>query len=241
MVSLCSHLAVRGRRVGIRSGHLTVGILVWWCTASAPAADVVDPVLSAWLDAHNRLLSWSATVVQTRHLAALAQPLVSTGTVYYLQPGLFRWELGQPPETIAIRSTNQLMLIYPGLRRAETYPIEPGKRSPLGDALTLMEAGFPKDEAALRRQYTISTESLTNETCRVNLAPRAAVAQRMVTQVSLVFQTNGFTLLASEIQFADGSRLENRFSRSVRNEPLPADLFSPHVPEGYSRVQPLTP
>lgn len=215
---------------------------IWLCSvATLSAQNEGDPVLSAWLDAHRNLKTWSAEVVQTRHLAALAQPLVSTGRVWYSQPGLFRWELGEPPETIAIRSTNELLLVYPSLNRAERYPLERDRGGPLRDTLTLMEAGFPKDEATLRRRYRISTESLEEGMSRVILEPRAAAARRLVGRVSLTFRTNVFTLAASRIEFADGSQLQNQFTRSIRNKPLPPDLFSTNLPPDCKRVEPFSP
>jgi len=188
------------------------------------ARDSSDPALSAWLEAHDKLQTWSADVVQTRHLAVLTEPLVSTGRVWYSRPVLFRWELGIPPETIAVRSTNELLLVYPALKRAESYPLEQDGSGPLRDALTLMEAGFPKDEASLRKGYL-----------------RASAAKRLVTRVSLTFQTNVFNLTASEIDFADGSRLQNQFTRSVSNQPLPPVLFSTNLPTDYKRVEPFKP
>lgn len=206
-------------------------------TALAESAD--DPVLSTWLDAHANLKTWSADLVQTRHLAALSHPLISTGRVYYSQPGLFRWELGQPPETIALRSTNELLLVYPGLKRAEHYPLDRDSGGPLRDVITLMEAGFPRDEDSLRKQYTVSTDNAGNESCRITLKPRAATARKLVARVSLVFQTNVFTLAESEIEFADGSRLRNTFTDSISNEPFPSDLFSTNLPPDYKRVEPF--
>ena len=99
---------------------------------SAPGQQPDDAILSSWLDAHARLETWSAELVQTRHLAALTHPLISTGSVHYSRPGLFRWELGQPPDTIAIRSTNELLLVYPRLKRAERYLITQGATSSIG-------------------------------------------------------------------------------------------------------------
>jgi len=205
------------------------------------AKEPADPVLAAWLNAHRQLQTWSADLVQTRHLAALAQPLISTGVVYYCQPGLFRWELGQPPETIAIRSTRELLLVYPGLHRAERYPIDQGKAGPLRDALTLMEAGFPKDEASLRKQYNLSTSTSTNGQCQVLLEPRAAATKRLVSRVALTFQTNVFSLAATSIEFADGSRLENQFTTRPGNQPLPPQLFSTNLPADYQLVEPFKP
>lgn len=205
------------------------------------AQDSGDPVLSAWLEAHEKLQTWSAEVVQTRHLAVLAEPLVSTGRVWYSRPGLFRWELGAPPETIAIRSSNILLLVYPGLKRAERYPLDQSHAGPLREALTLMEAGFPRDEASLRKGYLISTEPSDAGRCRIRLEPRASAAKRLITCVSLTFQTNVFNLVASQIDFADGSRLQNEFTSSISNQPLPPDLFSTNLAPDCKLVEPLKP
>ena len=56
-----------------------------------------------WLAVQTNLQSWSADFIQTRSLKVLAQPLVATGKVWVTTPGLFRWELGQPAQTIALR------------------------------------------------------------------------------------------------------------------------------------------
>lgn len=219
-----------------------LALVILFCSSSnVPAQGSSDPILSAWLEAHQKLETWSADVVQTRHLAALTQPLVSTGRVWYSRPGLFRWELGSPPETIAIRSTNELLLVYPGLKRAERYPIDRGQSGPLREALTLMEAGFPKDEASLRKRYRISTEPSGEGECRIRLEPRTSTARRLVTCVSLTFQTNVFNLAASEIDFADGSRLQNQFTRTSSNQPLPRNLFSTNLPPDYELVEPFKP
>jgi outer membrane lipoprotein-sorting protein len=208
---------------------------------SAPGQQPDDAILSSWLDAHARLETWSAELVQTRHLAALTHPLISTGSVHYSRPGLFRWELGQPPDTIAIRSTNELLLVYPRLKRAERYPVDGKNGGPLRDALTLMEAGFPRDAASLQKQYRIATTPEESGHCRITLEPRSPRARKLITRVALTFNTNVFELAASEIQFADGSRLQNRFSRSASNEPQAPGLFSTNLPTGFKVVEPFNP
>jgi outer membrane lipoprotein-sorting protein len=198
-----------------------------------------DPILSAWLEAHQRLKTWSAEVIQTRHLTSLVQPLVTTGHVYFARPGLFRWELGQPPETIAIRSTNEFVLLYPALQRAETYSMDDARKRSLGDVLILMDAGFPKDEHSLREQYAVSTSPPGEAVCRIILTPRRPAARKIVSRVTLEFEPNRFTLRKNEIEFADGSRLINEF-RNTESNSIPAlGLFSTEVPPGYATVRPL--
>ena len=85
MVSLRSNLAAR-----------LAAILLFSLDASA--------VLDAWFAAQKDLHSWSADFVQTRILKTLTQPLTAVGRLWFAEPNDFRWELGRPAQTIALRN-----------------------------------------------------------------------------------------------------------------------------------------
>ena len=68
----------------------------------ARAADT-NALLNAWHAAQTNLHTWTANFTQTRTLKTLRQPLVATGQVWFAKPDRFRWELGQPAQTIALR------------------------------------------------------------------------------------------------------------------------------------------
>ena len=72
-----------------------------------------DSVLAAWLNAQTNVQTWSASVIQTRALKSLTRPLTATGHVWFAAPNRFRWELGDPPQTIAVRQADQMLVIYP--------------------------------------------------------------------------------------------------------------------------------
>src|SRR5438876_12265453 len=78
-------------------------------------------LLSAWLGSQNDVRSWFAEVIQTRTLKSLAQPLTATGRVWFAAPNRFRWELGNPPQTIALRQAEQMLVVYPRLKHVERY------------------------------------------------------------------------------------------------------------------------
>ena len=75
-----------------------------------------DAQVNRWFEVQTNLQSWSAGFTQTRSLKVLSQPLVSTGKVW-VTPGEFRWELGQPVQTIVLRQPDQLLIIYPRLKQ----------------------------------------------------------------------------------------------------------------------------
>src|SRR5881296_2017055 len=62
----------------------------------------IPAVVTAWLQAQTNIQTWSADVKQIRSLKTLLQPLTATGHVWFAAPNQFRWEIGQPPQTIAV-------------------------------------------------------------------------------------------------------------------------------------------
>src|SRR6266436_480015 len=87
------------------------------------ATETNSPVI-AWLAAQMNVQTWSADFTQTKTLKSLVQPLTATGHVWFAKPGRFRWELGHPPQTIAVRSGDEMRVIYPNLKRVEVYPLK---------------------------------------------------------------------------------------------------------------------
>ena len=86
-------------------------------------ANETNAVLDTWFVAQKSLHTWSADFVQTRSLKTLTQPLVARGHISFAMPNDFRWELGQPAQTIALRHGDEMFVVYPRLKRAERYPL----------------------------------------------------------------------------------------------------------------------
>src|SRR5437016_3705983 len=68
--------------------------------ATGAASPELNPQVASWLAAQTNVQSWSANFVQTRSLKSLTQPLTATGHVWFAAPSRFRWELGNPAQTI---------------------------------------------------------------------------------------------------------------------------------------------
>src|SRR5437868_15092153 len=101
---------------------------------TAAAADI-HPSVASWLSAQTNLQTWSADFVQTRRLKSLTQPLTATGHVWFAAPSRFRWELGHPAQTIAVREPKELLIMYPRLKRVERLPLTGDMPGPWRDAL----------------------------------------------------------------------------------------------------------
>lgn len=230
MVSLCAHL------VGTRK--ITCAILACVLVATLRGAET-EALLSRWFQQQTNVQTWSAGFVQTRQLKTLSRPLESTGQVWFAAPNRFRWELGTPAQTIALRTTNELYVIYPRLKRAERYPLSPEATGPWRDALTLLEAGFPRDRAELESRFEITSQAITNELCVLTLQPKSAGARKLMPQLRIGFATNDFSLRLTELQFADGSTLRNDFTNSVLNAPLDETRFTPALGSAIQVTEPL--
>ena len=218
------------------AASLVAAVCVLGATASASNT---NSVLAAWLGSQTNVQTWSAQVIQTRSLKSLTQPLTATGRVWFAAPDRFRWELGDPPQTIAVRQADQMLILYPRLKRAERYPLGGGRTGPWRDTLALLEAGFPRSRAELESRFRVVAESETNAIHEVTLQPRSASARRLMPQIRIAFATGDFTLRATELQFADGSTMRNAFTNSVLNPPLDDSRFAPEVDATFKVIEPL--
>lgn len=199
-------------------------------------ANDADIVLHDWLAAQTNLQTWSAEFVQTRFLKVLVQPLVSTGRVWFARPNRFRWELGQPVQTLAARDEDRLLLIYPRLRRVERIELRTTHQGPLGEALNLLDAGFPKDRADFDSRFRLRALVRTNDAWRLDLQPASPAARRWMPLIALTLNATNFDLVANELSFTDGSRLRNDFRATVHNEVFPPETFRPAIDPGFQMV-----
>ncbi len=217
---------------------ITLVLFVSFCKITSSAAQL-DPLVGSWLGAQTNIQSWSADVLQTRTLKSLTQPLTATGHVWFQAPNRFRWELGHPPQTIAVRAPAELLVIYPRLKRVEHFPLTGEQAGPWRDALALLEAGFPRSRAQLDQQYQILSQTVKDGTCQLVLEPKAATAKRMMPRILIEFDTTKFILRATELHFLDGSSMRNDFKEPVLNPKIDPQLFSPQIPPDYKNIEPL--
>jgi outer membrane lipoprotein-sorting protein len=219
------------------NGALVLVVCTLLCAEPGSTAPL-GPV-DAWLQAQTNLHTWSADFVQTRSLKALTTPLTATGHVWFAAPGRFRWELLHPGHTIAVRAPQELLVIYPKLKRVEQYPLQSRHAGQWRDALALLEAGFPRDRAQLDAQYEILSQNLSNRVCQIALRPKSAAAGKLMPRIDIAFDTENLQLTGTELHFADGSSMRNEFKNSELNPQIDDQLFSPTIPDDYKRIEPL--
>jgi len=220
------------------AGRVAAGLLL---LAALTASAQTDELLDHWIAAQTNLHTWSADLIQTRTIKTLSQPLVSAGRVWVAVPDRFRWELGQPAQTIALRQPEQLLIIYPRLKRVEKYPLKNAQPGPWRDALALLEASFPRSRTNLEAQFRVLSLTQTNSVACLSLQPRSPSARKFVTGLQIRFRTDDCSPVSTELTFSDGSSLGNEFTNAVLNPRLPDGCFDANLAPDFSIVEPLQP
>src|SRR5687767_2779037 len=165
MVSFCADMARAALKLSIFILQFSILLLA----SISSGATEPSALVTAWLNAQTNIQTWSADVVQTRNLKSLAQPLTAEGRVWLAAPNRFRWEIGTPPQTIAVRKPDEMLVIYPRLKRAERFLLAQQNAGPFKDTLALLDAGFPRSRADLDARFQIASESVSNDICTVVL------------------------------------------------------------------------
>ena len=234
MVSFRAHMARRNLKFAFCILHFA------FLFTGAMQVGASDPVLvNSWLHAQTNIQTWSADVVQTRNLKSLVKPLSKEGRVWFAAPNRFRWELGTPAETIAVRNATEMLIVYPRLKRAERFPLDQQNAGPFKDTLALLDAGFPRGRADLDQRFNIVSQLLSNEVCTLVLQPKSPSARRMMPELRIAFGTNDWTLRSTELKFADGSTMHNDFRNPKLNPPIAENLFNPPLEADIKIVEPL--
>jgi len=204
-----------------------------------PGIDSAREFMNTWMDQQAEIKTWSADVVQIRNLKSLVRPLKSRGRVWFRQPNRFRWQLGDPPRTIAVRKDDELLIIYPRLKQIERFAAGEDVDPAWKQVLALLEVGFPSDSKTFFSRYELVRTTRLKKSWKFELRPAAEVARKLLDRVNVEISMRDFALLATELVFPDGSTMKNEFIRRQLNPDLDEALFDFEIEEGYTVVDPL--
>lgn len=223
----------------IRGRWTSIGVAAIVCTMGMPGMAVGDDALDRWLERQVAIGTWSADVEQTRKLRALVKPLVASGRVVFAQPQRFRWQLGDPPRTIAVGTPDGLTVAYPRLKQAERYRYDDAINPSLRQVLDLLEVGFPTSAEAFHDRYELIAEEDAGPAWRFVLQPRDEGARRLLERINIESAKDDLRLLATEFEFPDGSVMRNDFSGGKTNDAIDPAIFDIEIGDDWVVVEPL--
>ena len=220
-------------------GILPAASLLILLSSAEAGIDSSREFLTAWMGQQAQIKTWSADVVQIRILKSLVRPLKSRGQVWFRQPNQFRWQLGDPPRTIAVGKDDELLIIYPRLKQIERFAAGEDVDPAWKQVLALLEVGFPSDTETFFSRYELVRTARLKKSWRFELRPAAEVARKRLDRVTIEISTRDFSLLSTELIFPDGSTMKNQFIHRRLNPDLDEGLFDFKIEGGYTVVNPL--
>lgn len=233
-----SSLAFRHRSIGIWCLVFLWSLVLGTWSFNARAADT-NATISKWIAAQTNIHTFSAEVVQTRTFKSLAQPLTAYGHIWFEAPNRFRWELTNPVPSIAVRGSDEMLVIYPKLKRAERYSLTGEQAGQWRDVMKLLDAGFPRSEEDVQSQYNILSQQVNGDVCELTLQPKSATARKLMPQIKIGFSTKDSMLTSTELKMADGSTMRNDFKNIELNPKIDESLFAPKLGKDYKIAEPF--
>jgi len=222
----------------LTSASLVVAVVILLAGPFAGRAADTNSVLDAWFAAQGRVQTWSADFIQIRQFKAVTQPFTNSGRIYFSMTNDFRWELGRPAQTIALRHGDEMFLVYPALKRAERYPMGAAAPRQFRDMMSLLQAGLPRNRQAFESQFQILSMVQDNDLWRLRLQPKSPGARQMLPELRISLRADGFSLADTTLVVADGSVIETIYSNETVNPALDKDLFEWKPPADFKVADP---
>lgn len=227
-------------RINIILTGLGILSLLCFLTIGSRAEKSLDlsPV-NKWLERMERVQSVEATFVQQKYLRTLRSPLTTNGHLWLLYPDVFRWELGDPPATIAFRNQDVLTILKPKKKQVQRISLVP-KKGGEGEAVPAfidsISNTFPRSMDELKERFEIVSIKLEGKVYELTLKPRDKKLTVAMRRVLFFIDAEKYYLRGFELQFRDKSRVRTTFTKIKFDPAIPTGLLKPNL-EGYEELE----
>lgn len=192
-------------------------------SASLAHAELDTRPLEAWLNRQDDVKSLVADFSQERKLPALKNPVTTQGTLAMARPGKLRWELGDPPKTIAVSDGSTMTLVDVEKKRARSLPADSAKAR----QFTLLADGALRgDLEGFKETFELVESRVTDGIYQLTVRPKERSLREHVSWVFLDIDPDKNELRALELQLEDKSRIRTVFTRTRLNVEIPAERFN---------------
>lgn len=200
-------------------------ILLSILTASAFAQDAV---LDGWLDRQATISSLNANFTQQRKLPSLKEPVTTPGRISFAKPDKFRWQLGEPMQTLAVSDGTTITLIEESEKSARQI----SKDSPQAARFALLSGKAFESKNSFYESFEVTENRVTDGIHQYTLKPKDRHMRTNVPWVFIDIDPVKKELRAMELEMQDKSRVRTVFNNPKFNTKLPDSLFKPDL-TGY--------
>jgi len=210
--------------------------LLWSCLALmifSPLQSADLSVVEKWMATNTQVSSVKIDFTQKRTMRSLKVPISQSGTLWMdYGKDRFRWETGEPAQTIVTKQGGNLLIVRTPGKKFEHRPFGSG-----GDnqGMSVMAGGFPRSMSEFTRKYRVLSTEKRDNTFRIATQPLGS-AGKGVSQFTFVVQASEYRLVGMEIELKDGSSINTVFNRVELNVSVPGSLFSPDL-TGYKETK----
>ena len=204
------------------------------CAESPAVAEPPSPrtILEKWIQESKTVRSVAAEFDQVRHLSSVARPLIKAGKLWLEKPDRLRWQVGDPPQILAVRDTDGRFIYADAAgkrariwsREALLHDDEQGR----GQGLTWLSQSFAGSVADFEKRFElqgVDPVPSQPELWTLRLTLRDHQAAMFVTGVTFTVSTKDGSLRNFTLQMRDGSRFETRIKSYQLNGPIDSALF----------------
>ena len=189
---------------------LAVFAVVSFPSASASACTDSAACLREIGEAQKQVRSLSARFVQTKHLALLEEPIVSSGTFAFKHPDQVLWKIDEPAFEVRINGAKVQLPegVDPGMRS-----MPPGLESLLG----AMSAVFTGDMETASSRFEMEAKQ-EGDNLVIRMSPKQSADRRLLGDMRLTFARPDLTLRTMHLEEAVGDSLDIQFEDTHRND-----------------------
>jgi len=206
---------------------MIIRFLLILCTAISPLGllHADDAVLHAWLKIQPSILTLDAAFTQERKLPALKNPTSTRGRLTFKKPDQFRWQLGEPAETLAISDGTTLTLIQTREKSARQIPAD----SPQASRFSMLTGKAFQSIESFNQAFEVTAWRVESGIHQYTLKPKDRRLQGQVPWIFLDIEPLQNTLTALEMMLQDKSRVRTIFDQPQINKPTAPGLFQPDL------------
>lgn len=187
-----------------------------------------DEVLDGWLDRQATVTSLDSTFTQQRKLPSLKEPVTTPGRISFAKPDKFRWQLGEPMQTLAVSDGQTLTLIEESEKSARRISSD----SPHAARFSLLSGKAFESKDAFYQSFEIIESRVTSGIHQYTLKPKDRRMRANVPWVFIDVDPAKKELRVLELEMQDKSRVRTIFTNPKINTKLPDSLFTPDL-TGY--------
>lgn len=179
-------------------------------------------VLDAWLKRQSGIQSLEVSFTQERKLPALKQPVTTPGKLSFAKPGFVRWELGNPPATIAVSDGNQFTLVDTAAKSARRVSLD----SPQAARFSMLTGKAFQTAADFYQTFEVVESRVDSGVHQFTLKPKDRRVKSHVPWVFLSIDPASNELRAMEMELEDKSRVRTLFEKPKFNGKIPPATFA---------------